>query len=490
MIDQGQAEQDLKDRLDFIGMDGATRETLNRLRPLIQQAIGPALDIFYAKIKATPETKKFFKNDDHISAAKKAQEGHWASITTGRYTTDYVQGVRRIGQTHARIGLEPRWYIGGYVVVIEQLIQAIVKDQWPRLLQMTKAQPDAMANSISALVKAAMLDMDYALSTYMETLDEERCKAELAQKLILDEATQAAESIGEGLSGLAAKDLTYRMSNSIPQAYSALQTDFNAALAQIEDAMLNVNTCVGAIQSGMREISAAANDLSSRTEQQASTLQQTAAGLDQITTTVRKSAEGADHARDVVATANQDAKTSVMVVRKTVAAMDAIAKSAQQISRIIGVIDEIAFQTNLLALNAGVEAARAGEAGRGFAVVASEVRSLAQRSAEAAKEIKGLISASNVQVEQGVKMVGETGTALENIMAQVNDINRVVEEIATGAREQALGLAEINTALNQMDHATQQNAAMVEQSTAASQMLAKETDRLSDLVGQFRVSAA
>jgi len=490
MIDQGSADQDLKTRLDFIGMDAATRDTLARLRPLIQQAIGPALDLFYQKIKATPETKAFFQNDAHMAGAKQAQQGHWATITTGRYTADYVQSVLRIGRTHARIGLEPRWYIGGYIIVIEQLIHAIVKEQWPRLLQMTKAQPEAMANSVSALVKAAMLDMDFAISTYIETLDEERRKAELAQKLVLEEATEAAQSLGLGLSGLAAKNLTYRMSANIPQAYRTLQVDFNAALGQIEDAMLKVNGSVGAIQSGMREISAAADDLSRRTEQQASTLQQTAAGLDQITATVKKSAEGADHARDVVATANQDAQNSVMVVRKTVDAMDAIAKSAQQISRIIGVIDEIAFQTNLLALNAGVEAARAGEAGRGFAVVASEVRSLAQRSAEAAKEIKNLISASNTQVEQGVKMVGATGNALENIMAQVNDINRVVEEIATGAREQALGLAEINAALNQMDHATQQNAAMVEQSTAASQMLAKETDRLSDLIGQFRITNA
>jgi len=490
MIDQGQAEHDLKNRLDFIGMDASARETLIRLQPLIQQALGPALDFFYDKIKATPETRQFFRSDEHIAGAKRLQESHWATITTGRYTTDYVQGVRRIGQTHARIGLEPRWYIGGYILVIEQLVHAIVKDQWPRLLQISKAQPEVMAKSISALIKAAMLDMDFSLSTYIETLDEERRKAELAQKLVLEEATQVAQSIGLGLSGLAAKDLTYRMSNAIPQAYRALQSDFNAALTQIEDAMRNVDGCVDAIQSGMRDISTAADDLSHRTEQQAASLQQTAAGLDQITATVKKSAEGADHARDVVATANRDAQNSVEIVRKTVDAMDAIAKSAQQISRIIGVIDEIAFQTNLLALNAGVEAARAGEAGRGFAVVASEVRSLAQRSAEAAKEIKGLISASNQQVEQGVKMVGATGSALESIMAQVDDINRVVEQIATGAREQAMGLAEINIAINQMDQATQQNAAMVEQSTAASQMLAQETDRLSDLIGQFRITNA
>jgi methyl-accepting chemotaxis protein len=192
----------------------------------------------------------------------------------------------------------------------------------------------------------------------------------------------------------------------------------------------------------------------------------------------------------VVAAADADAKKSSTVVREAVGAMDAIAKSAGQISQIIGVIDEIAFQTNLLALNAGVEAARAGDAGRGFSVVASEVRALAQRSAAADKEIKALISASTTQVEHGVRFVGETGKSLERMMAQVVEINAVVGEIAAGAKEQAIGLAEVNTAINQMDQMTQRNAAMVEESTAATHTLSQETAQLSDLIGQFRLGEA
>jgi methyl-accepting chemotaxis protein len=234
----------------------------------------------------------------------------------------------------------------------------------------------------------------------------------------------------------------------------------------------------------------ASDDLSRRTEQQAASLEETAAALDEITATVKKSAEGATHAHQVVAAADEDAKKSAVVVREAVQAMDAIAKSSQQISQIIGVIDEIAFQTNLLALNAGVEAARAGDAGRGFAVVASEVRALAQRSAEAAKEIKGLISASSIQVTNGVRLVAETGQSLERIMLQVTEINDVVSGIAAGAKEQATGLAEVNTAINQMDQVTQQNAAMVEQSTAASHSLSQETAQLAGLIGQFRVRSA
>ncbi len=235
------------------------------------------------------------------------------------------------------------------------------------------------------------------------------------------------------------------------------------------------------------EISSAADDLSRRTEQQAASLEQTAAALDQITATGKTTAKGATHARDVVSNAQKDAERTGAAVRRTVEAMGGIERSAHQITQIIGVIDEIAFQTNLLALNAGVEAARAGEAGRGFAVVASEVRALAQRSADAAKEIKSLISTSSGQVAEGVALVAETGQALERILQQVNDINKVVADIAEGVEEQAVGLGQVNAAINQMDQATQQNAAMVEQSTAASTSLAHEASELADLISRFRV---
>ncbi len=321
--------------------------------------------------------------------------------------------------------------------------------------------------------------------------ERERDGADQAQReAIRQERAIVANSIGVGLAKLAAKDLTYRMATDIPEAYRELQTDFNEAIGQLEEAMRSVAGSTSAIEAGTREISAAADELSLRTEQQASSLEETAAALEQITTTVRKSAEGAAHAREVVAAADTDAKKSSSVVHEAVGAMDAIAKSAQQISQIIGVIDEIAFQTNLLALNAGVEAARAGEAGRGFSVVASEVRALAQRSAEAAKEIKALISASATQVGHGVKLVGDTGKSLERMMAQVIEINAVVGEIAAGAKEQAIALAEVNTAINQMDQMTQRNASMVEESTAATHTLSQETAQLSGLIGQFQLGEA
>jgi methyl-accepting chemotaxis protein len=251
--------------------------------------------------------------------------------------------------------------------------------------------------------------------------------------------------------------------------------------------MRTISTATNGISTGSDQIASASDDLSRRTEQQAASLEETAAALNLITETVKKMAANASEAATVVATTRGAAESSGLVVQQAVDAMSTIKDSSQRINNIIGVIDEIAFQTNLLALNAGVEAARAGEAGRGFAVVASEVRALAQRSAEAAKEIKGLISASSVQVETGVGLVDRTGIALRDMIDKIAAIDALVREISASSREQATGLAEINTAVGQMDQVVQQNAAMVEESTAAAHALKSETQDLSAMVGRFEI---
>ncbi len=259
-------------------------------------------------------------------------------------------------------------------------------------------------------------------------------------------------------------------------------------MAALDEAVAVIRGNAGSMQSGANEISSAAEDLSRRTERQAAGLEQTAAALDEITATVRKAAENAQAADVVVGQTRSQAETGGAVVQRAITAMGEIEKSSDQIGQIIGVIDEIAFQTNLLALNAGVEAARAGEAGRGFAVVASEVRALAQRSADSAREIKTLISTSSTQVKSGVVLVRESGEALSAIAVRINDITHLMGEIRASTQEQALALAEVNTAVNEMDQVTQQNAAMVEESTAASLSLSREASDLTQLVGRFQVS--
>jgi methyl-accepting chemotaxis protein len=298
------------------------------------------------------------------------------------------------------------------------------------------------------------------------------------------------EAVAKGLNRLSGGDLLFRLETPFQAEYELLRADFNSAMDKMRDVIQSIAGSAQAVRSGTGEISAASDDLARRTEQQAATLEQTAAALDEITRTVREAAAGAQEAHNLVSTTQSDAHQSGEVVRDTVSAMGSIEASSKQISNIIGVIDEIAFQTNLLALNAGVEAARAGEAGRGFAVVATEVRALAQRSADAAKEIKALISASGQQVEVGVKLVADTGRALTRIAEHVAQLNQLLRTIAGSTQEQATALTEVNVAVGRMDQVTQQNAAMVEEATAASHGLAGEAEGLTRLVAQFKIGAA
>ena len=296
--------------------------------------------------------------------------------------------------------------------------------------------------------------------------------------------------LGQSLAELSKGNLTQRITDDFPGEYAQLKQDFNAALASLEETVHTVNVSVGNIGSGTGEISNSASDLARRTEQQAASLEETAAALNELTAQVNSSAENARTAASSVNAASEDAEHSGEIVQKAIASMHGIEQSSQEVSRIIGVIDEIAFQTNLLALNAGVEAARAGEAGKGFAVVAQEVRELAQRSANAAKEIKTLINASAGQVKEGVDLVGRTGDALHKIAQQVMEINGLIRQISASASEQAIGRKEINSAMNQMDQVTQQNAAMVEETTASSVALAEEAQSLRALVARFRTARA
>ena len=315
----------------------------------------------------------------------------------------------------------------------------------------------------------------------------ERMRREEQKAREAAEVQFAVERLAGGLQKLSDGDLAVELGERFAEHLDPLRVNFNHSVERLRDAMQAVGDNARAMDAGASEMLAAADDLSKRTEQQAASVEETAAALEQVTTAVKDSAVRAEEAGALVGRTRVGAERSGEVVRRAVDAMHAIEKSSSEISNIIGVIDEIAFQTNLLALNAGVEAARAGEAGKGFAVVAQEVRELAQRSASAAKEIKGLINTSGEQVRNGVALVGETGKALEAIVREVQEINQNVTAIVTSAREQSTGLAEINMAVNQMDQGTQKNAAMVEQSTAASHGLAQQATALMQLLGQFRI---
>jgi methyl-accepting chemotaxis protein len=324
-------------------------------------------------------------------------------------------------------------------------------------------------------------DVRDALETERRESDRRRAEAEATQKAVV-------ESLAEALGRMSGGDLTCRLDRPFPAGYEALRLDFNTAIEKLSGVIATSLDATRIIHGGTAEISEAADELATRTERQAASLEEAVAALDEITSTVRQTAEGAARARKVVERARSAAEASGSIVSQAVEAMGAIEKSSSQIGQIIGVIDEIAFQTNLLALNAGVEAARAGEAGRGFAVVAQEVRALAQRSAEAAREIKTLISTSTAEVGQGVEYVGKAGEALSAIAHEVDQIDDLVTAMAASTQQQARGLSEVNTTMNQMDQVTQQNAAMVEETTAASHTLAQEATRLAQRMGELRIT--
>ncbi len=309
----------------------------------------------------------------------------------------------------------------------------------------------------------------------------ERQEDEAAQRIVVAELASGLKAIADG-------NLTHRITVQFAPKYDSLRGDFNDAVEELNSVVGRVARSATSVNTGSTEISTAADDLARRTEQQAASLEETAAAMNEVTQSVRSASENARTANQAVGQAMDEATNGGKVVGEAVTAMGDIEKSAQEISQIINVIDGIAFQTNLLALNAGVEAARAGDAGKGFAVVANEVRALAQRSADAAKDIKQLITESNVQVEKGVSLVGKTGDMLARIGEQVEQISGLVSGISAAAESQAASLQQINIAVGDMDKMTQQNAAMVEESTAASRSLAGEASELAELVARFRTS--
>lgn len=478
----------LQTRLSFMKLDAPARAHLLSAKAVVMREMPTALNAFYDQVRSFPDTRAFFSGEAHITSAHGRQLRHWDTISSGKFDAEYVDAVTKVGQVHARIGLEPRWYIGGYALVLEQLISKVLEARWPcGGFGAKRSDVRTVAGELGSLAKATLLDMDYAISVYLEALDTARQAADEERARNEAEASQLVQALAERLASLADGDLTRRMDGAVAPRFQGIRDDYNRALDALCKAMSAIARSAEGVQAGSDEIAAASDDLSRRTEQQAASLEETAAALDQVTATVRRSAQGADQASAAASSACADADQSSAVVGQAVSAMGEIEQSSNQITNIIGVIDEIAFQTNLLALNAGVEAARAGEAGRGFAVVAQEVRALAQRSADAAKEIKTLIASSTSQVGRGVRLVADTGKALGEIAGKVTAIDGLILEIARSSAEQASGLNQVNVAVNQMDQVTQQNAAMVEQATAAASNLRGEANQLQRLVSGFLI---
>ncbi len=353
-----------------------------------------------------------------------------------------------------------------------------------------KDEIGAMANAVE---KFKVLAVEKGRHEAEELVRRQQAEADLQAKSaqerakIADEQARAFDALGDGLGRLSEGDLTYRLDDSFPAAYREVRDNFNTAIDRLYETIRSIAESAGEVANAAVEISTSTTDLSQRTEEQAASLERTSASMEEISSTVKNNADSARHANQVTAGTRACADRGGDVVAQAVKAMSRIEESSTKISDIIGVIDEIARQTNLLALNAAVEAARAGDAGRGFAVVASEVRNLAQRSSEAAKDIKSLIVNSTTQVQDGVDLVNRAGQSLEEIVQSIKQVASIVSEIASASAEQSTGIDHVNAALTQMDEVTQQNAALVEENAATAKVLEQQSHAMNEQVAFFKL---
>ncbi len=436
----------LRDRLRFAGLDDAACDRVRNWRPAIQPHVQTALRDLFQRFQTFPDAARVFTSERQIERLHDLQSSHWDVLTDARFDSLYAERVKLLSDAEARMGIDPRWHVAGHAVVLEHLVSALVGEmQGFHLLPSSRRKARETGETLSALVRMIMVDIEIAVSLrFNQQRFEHRRKLE--EQRAADQA-EVLRVFGPVVEALANADLTVRAVTDGPAAYEPLVETLNGALGEME-AMLRA-VADGAERAGdaVTGLGGDTAALASQTDAQSRQLLDTANRLGDIAARVRETASLTRNAeRDATAT-RASVEQSGEIVGQAIAAMAGIEASAEQIGQIIGVIDEIAFQTNLLALNAGIEAARAGDSGRGFAVVAQEVRALAQRSGDAAREIKALVSGTKAQVETGVDKVARTQEAIRNIVRQVNDINAAIAGIATETGEQAGGLDAVTGAL-------------------------------------------
>jgi methyl-accepting chemotaxis protein len=465
---------EISNRLAFIAFDDAQRSRLASLQPLLRKILGGALDRFYAQARVTPATGTFFRDDAHMVQAKAAQQAHWLRIAEGRFDEGYYSSARRIGAAHARIGLEPRWYIGGYALVLEELLKGIARQHSPLRRLLSLFRISSARDASVAIVKAALLDMDLSISIYSEQAQVER--------------NEAIDSLAGALALLASGDLS-RDLTGLPTAFAALEGNYNEAIDNLRTLIGSVAESAAAIRSGASEIATASEDLARRTEGNAATLEQTSNAITQMDGRLKATAVSAGRtvarADDAIATVS----SGRAIADEAVLAMGRVAESAKGIDNVIEGLDKIAFQTRVLAMNAAVEAGRAGEAGRGFAVVADLVSALAMRAEEEAGRAREQLTATQTDIVTAVDLVQKVDGALANISGDVGEVHTLLAGMATDNRAQSSAVGEISSAVGTMDQTTQQNAAMVEETSAAARNLSNEVTMLVEQAGKFTIAS-
>ncbi len=488
----------LQSRLDFLGLDQVARNRLAEAKPIVEAHLEPALGRFYGLLAEVPAAAKFFEGKAHMNRAQGKQTSHWGAIASGEIDGDYFEASTRIGLRHAMIGLEPRWHIGGYGLIMETLVKGVMHDLMAEAVQPEKtrfgrkkpldadkvlADADSAAETVVTLIKAIMLDIDIGVSAYFDKLANDARDAEAASRARIQQAVSATGAV---LRNVATGDLTSRVTEELAPEFAQIKADTNAVVERLSDIVGSLKHTSRALKLATGEILSGANDLADRTTRQAATIEETSAAIEQLSSAVVENAKRAVTANDKAHAVASHATTGGQAMKQANAAMSAIETSSSKISNIIGMIDDIAFQTNLLALNASVEAARAGEAGKGFAVVAVEVRRLAQSAANASSEVKALIETSAGEVRNGSQLVAQAANVLLDILSGAEESARLIDTIAEENHNQSQALSEVSVAVRQMDEMTQHNAALVEQTNAAIEQTESQASDLDGIIDVFR----
>ncbi len=494
-------ENNLHSRLAFIGLDDQARQRQAGIQAHIDRLLPVALDKFYARIATVPAVARFFDGKAQMDRAQSKQVGHWKAIAAGQFDDAYFESSTRVGLRHAKIGLEPRWHIGGYGVIAETLIVGLVHDLMAEALQpkpgrfgkkaasaeQVMASADEMALVLASLFKSMLLDIDIGVSAYFDKLSEDARAAEEASRA---KTARVVALTGEVLKDMAKGNLTGRINAEFEPEFSQIKDDTNAVADRLTAIVGKLRQTSRSLKTTTSEILSGANDLADRTTKQAATIEQTSASVEQLSMAVAENARRTATATGKAQVVAQNATQGGTVMKQANEAMSAIHTSSSKISNIIGLIDDIAFQTNLLALNASVEAARAGDAGKGFAVVAVEVRRLAQSAANASAEVKALIEASAREVQVGTGLVGQAAETLLDILAGAQESAALIDTIAQANNEQASSLEEVAVAVRLMDEMTQHNAALVEQTNAAIEQTEAQASELDDIVDVFKIEGS
>lgn len=445
---------DLQKKRAHFQLDGAHATLLREVGELLDPELDNVLDAFYSRAQADPEMAAFFKGQDRMVFARNAQKAHWRRLLAARFDADYLASVDRIGRTHARIDLPLEAYLSYYTLASSDLIVALMR-------RVPRRRRKQVGQMICVLTRAFALDVERVVETCF------RIQAE--------EQTAAFAHLNTAIEKLSAGDLTHVIpgpaDSDFPPRFDDVRCKLNAAIASLRDTLGTVTGTMSDLVRIISDVSRSADDLSQRTASQAASLEETAAAMHELSENVASSARNTVAADKVAFAASSTAEEGAQTVKNAAGAMARIQTSSDQIASIITAIDDIAFQTNLLALNAGVEAARAGSAGRGFAVVAEEVRVLAGNASDAARQINDLVSNSSHEVSNGVDLIDNAGCSLKAIVDSFQKVSALSAEVASASSQQSSALTEVNSAIGQMDTITQQNAAMVEQTTAAAAIM-------------------